>query len=54
MQKRTLETLDGAKVAGGPAMHSTVRRITDNRMPDRAQVDPDLMRAAGCDRDMQK
>ena len=50
MKKRALEALDGAKVSSGAASHSAVCRVTDNRMTDRAQVNADLMCAAGRDR----
>ena len=54
MQKRTLESLDSAEVPRRPAAHAAVCRIPDDRMPDRAQVDADLMRAARRDGDVQQ
>ena len=54
VKKRAFEALDGAKVSSGPPSHSTVCRITDNWMTNRAQVDTDLMCAAGCDCDVEQ
>ena len=54
VQERPLEPLDGAQVGRRPAMEPAVGRIADDRMADRAQVDADLVRAPGGDRDLQQ
>jgi hypothetical protein len=54
VEERSLQALDGAKVSCGPAMHSSVCRITHNRMANRAQMDADLMRAARRDCHMEQ
>ena len=49
VEERAFEVRDGAKVAGHAAMHAAVERVADDRMADGAQVDADLVRAAGVD-----
>ena len=53
VEERTFEPiLDRPDVVGDPAMNAAVSRVTDDRMMDGAQVNADLMRAAGRDRDV--
>jgi len=52
MQERAFETLDGAQVCRGSPVYASVRLIADDGMSDRAEVDADLMRAAGRDGDV--
>src|SRR5215831_1662960 len=51
MEERALEMRDRADVARDAAVDAAVERVADDRMADRAQVDADLVRAAGVDGD---
>src|SRR5258708_2750133 len=51
VQERPLEMRHGAKVAGHAAMDAAVERVADDRVADGAQMDTNLMRSAGMDRD---
>ena len=51
MQKRSLEVRHGAQVARDAAMDAAVQRVADDRMADGAEVDANLMRASGVNRD---
>ena len=50
VQERPLQPLHGADVTGHAAVHAAVHRVADDRVPDRAQVHANLVRAAGVDR----
>ena len=52
MQKWSLESLNGADVAGHAAMDAAVHRVADDRMSNRAEVYADLVRSPGVDRDL--
>ena len=54
MKKRALQSLHCPDVAGHAAMHTAVGRVADDRMADGAEMDTNLMRAAGEDRDLAK
>src|SRR5688572_21040444 len=49
VKERPGEPLHGVDVAQHASMHPAVHRVADDRMSDRAQVDPDLMRPPGMD-----
>ena len=51
VKKGTLETRDDAQVARHPPSNTAVQRVAHGGMTDNAQVDADLMRAAGVNRD---
>ena len=51
VQERPLEAGDRAHVSANPAVHPAIQRVADHRMADCAQVDANLMRAAGEDGD---
>ena len=51
VQKRPVEMGDRAQVAGHAPVDAAVERVADDRVADRAQVNADLVRAAGVDRD---
>ena len=54
VQERPIEMRDGAQVAGHAPVDAAVERVADDRMADRAQVDADLMRPPGVDRDLRQ
>ena len=47
MEERPLEPRDRVEVARHPPPHAAVDGVADDRMSDRAQVDPNLMRPPG-------
>ena len=51
VKKWTLEARDDPKIARHASVDAAVQAVADNGMTDGAQMDPDLMRAAGVDRD---
>ena len=51
VQERAIQRLDGAQLRRDAAMDAAVERVADDRMADAAQVDADLMGAAGGDAD---
>src|SRR5687767_11429689 len=52
MQERTFEPLYRPDVASYPAVNSAVQAVADDWVSDGAQVDPDLMRAPGLNRNL--
>jgi len=51
VQERAVEPGHGAQVAGDAPVHAPIQGISDDRMPDRAQMDADLMGPSCLDRD---
>ena len=54
VQERARQVGDGAQVARHVAMDAAVQRIADDWVADGAQMDADLMRTAGVDRDVRQ
>ena len=52
VKKRALQARHRADIAGHAPVHAAVQRIADDRMADRAEVDADLVRASGVNRDL--
>ena len=52
MEERAFETLDGAQMCRGSTVYASVRLIADDGVSDCAEVDADLMSAAGRDGDV--
>src|SRR6266850_5515565 len=54
MKERTREVRDRAKIARHTAMDAAVQRIADDGMANRAEVDANLVRASGVNRDVRQ
>src|SRR5215471_9034236 len=54
MQERTRQVRDGAQIAGHTPVDAAVQGIADDWMADCAQMDADLMRASGMNRDVRQ
>src|SRR5262245_42707361 len=52
VQERPVEVCYRTQVSGYPPVNASVQWIANDRMADGAQVDPNLVRAAGLDGDM--
>ena len=50
MQERSLKALHRTNISGHASVNASVQRVADDRMPDSAQVNADLMRPARMDR----
>ena len=54
VEERALQSLHRPHIVGHVPVDATVRRVADDRVANRAQVDANLMRSAGGDRDVQQ
>ena len=54
VQERPRQPLHRAQIVRHPAMHAAVQRVADDRMADGVEVDANLVRAPGRDRDAQQ
>src|SRR5262249_1697352 len=54
VKKRTREMGDGSQIAWNTSMDAAIERVADDRMPDGTQMNANLVRAAGVNRDVRQ